>query len=220
MAVAGTSNAALLSPGPGHPPYGGPDTFSYAPIGFTNVSDAYAFSASGLLKINPTIRSTCNQDSHDAKFGLAAAVAPLVTASTPNTGCTFGNGFNPPAASGVGNANAKIAEASLLNGAIKVNGVDSECGVGPNGVGFAGSRIAYLNGSPIGSGYGRLILPNLLVVQYNDSEYNPATGELVNYALKVTLGRTLTVLGHTYTVGQEIIVGECSVSPAPVVDGG
>jgi hypothetical protein len=218
LAVSGTANAVLLSPGPGNPPYGGPTTFSYAPIGFNVLSDAYAFSGSGLLTINPTIRSTCNANSHDAKYGLALLLPPLATASTPNTGCTFGNGFTPvPAATGVGNSETKIASASLLNGAVNVNGIDSECGVGPNGVGFAGSTIGYLNGSPIGSGYGRLILPNLLVVQYNDSEYNPVTGELVNYALKITVGTSIAIAGHTYTAGQELIVGECSVSPYPTI---
>jgi hypothetical protein len=219
LAVAGTgnANAVLISPGPGNPPYGGPTTFSYEPIGFNVQADAYAFSATGLLKINPTIRSTCNANSKDAKYGLAVLLAPLITVSTPNTGCTYGTGFKtattPAAASGVGNNNTKIASVNILNGAIKVNAIDSECGVSPNGTGFAGSTIGYLNGVAIGNGYGRLILPDLLQVEYNDSEYNPVTGELVNYALKVTVGKTLVIAGHTYTVGQELIVGECSVSP-------
>jgi hypothetical protein len=197
VAVAGSSDAAA--------PYGGNITFTYAPIGSNPTSDAYSYAASGLLNISPGIHSTCTANTHTAKYGLAVLLPPLLTVSAPNTGCTF--------AGGEGTTNSRIAEASLLNGLVKVDGVDSECGVSPLGTGFAGSRLAYLNGVAIGSGYGRLILPDLLEVQYNDSEVLP-NGTLVNYALKITVGKTLVILGHTYTIGQEITLGECSVSPA------
>jgi len=102
-------------------------------------------------------------------------------------------------ATGTTTANAPVAGASLLSGAITITDVDAHCVADATGL-YSSSNVGTINGTPIGTGSGSLGTPGVATVFFNEASTTPG-GQLQRNAIRI----------HTL-LGQDIILAGCGLA--------
>ena len=182
---------------------------------FTVDATAYNYAATGPIHYAPHLFANCVGYPTASSKGLALNVPGIGTVYVPSAAC------------GVSNVNQtayglqSITGASLLGGRITLGAVNSTCLSDAAGNVTVGSSVASINGHPIGSTPGSLVIPGVASIYYNLNTQSPAN--VANFFDPVSLqsiavlivvpAHTVYVLGRPVTTpAQTITIGEFSIS--------
>jgi hypothetical protein len=117
-------------------------------------------------------------------------------------------------------ATASAAKVSLLNGAIVITGVRTQCFTNSDGVVTAESTVATVNGLKVSLGAVNITIPGIATIALDQNSQNPAhpvAGQITTVrsvgVLVQVLPHTVKVLGKSVNIpAQTISVDTCSIT--------
>jgi len=171
----------------------------------------------GLINIPPTEAANCGPGQALDISAPTISVPNLATVNAVSSTCLVPS---PEDQNVNTQATASAAKVSLLNGAIVLTGVRSQCFTNPAGIVTAESTVATVNGAKVSLGALKITIPGLATIALNQNSQTPAhptPGELTTVrsvgVLIQVLPYTTHILGKAVTVpAQTISVDTCSIT--------
>jgi len=170
-----------------------------------------------LVNIPPTEAANCGAGQEVDISAPTISVPNLATVNAVSATCLVPGPLNENVNS---QATASAAKVSLLNGAIVLTGVRSQCFTNPAGFVTAESTVATVNGAKVSLGSVKITIPGIATVAINQNSQTPAhplPGALTTVR---SVGVLVQVLPHTVNIGghavnipaQTITLDTCSIT--------
>jgi hypothetical protein len=208
MAVAGTVAASTGTATAAAPVYLNDPAF-----GNSVITEAINVEASGgILTVAPTLDTLCVGVSPAQRPNLAVlSLGSLATVKALHGECNIAPNTD------LSEAKAKVASIDLLNGAIKLVGVNSKCSITKTGSATCGSVVALLNGRDVALGPISIVLPGLAAVYFDhNTETTNLDGSVTMMTRAVEIDLFPVVVNHVVTrQAEQVIVGQASITSPP-----
>lgn len=171
----------------------------------------------GLLNIPPVEHANCGPGQALDISAPTISVPKIATINAVSSTCLVPSPGDPNVNT---QATATAAKVSLLNGAIVLTGVRSQCFTNPAGIVTAESTVATVNGAKVSLGAVKITIPGLATIaldQNSQTPAHPAPGDLTTVrsvgVLVQVLPYTTHILGKAVTVpAQTISIDTCSIT--------
>lgn len=195
-----------------------------APAAFTSTvpitpitAQAYNLIAVGaLVNIPPVDPANCANGQNVDVTAPQISIPKLATVNALASTCIV------PGSGIVANtqATASAAKVSLLNGAIVLTGVRTQCFTNPAGFVTAESTVATINGAKVSVGALNITIPGIATIALDQNSQNPAAPVSGQNTTVRSVGALIQVLPHTVNVlgkpvnipAQTISVDTCSIT--------
>lgn len=210
----------LLGTAPSSASFGSPTLTSPYPIQVWD-SNAFIYDLNGVLNGGPATAVDCPYGQGDtSQNALSVPIPGVGTLSLAAASCSarYVNFEGDPL---VAYGRASIAGANLFSGKLVLGAVQSDCHTDANHFATVGSRIASVNGKPVGNSPFSIVIPGIASVSFNvnttriDGATPSANGVVYkSHALEIhVFAHTTLVSGKPVTTPeQHIVIGACSVT--------
>jgi len=201
-----------------------PTANATAPVFVSNVpmnvftAQSYNLLAVGaLVNIPPTEAANCGAGQEVDISAPTISVPNLATVNAVSATCLVPGPVNENVNS---QSTATAAKISLLNGAIVLTGVRSQCFTNPAGFVTAESTVATINGAKVSLGSVKITIPGIATVAINQNSQtplHPLPGALTTVrsvgVLVQVLPHTVNIAGHAVNIpAQTITLDTCSIT--------